>query len=202
MHVHPEPLLEHPVRLRGVERAAVLRTEEREALDVIGGELRSEEGVGLTRDNGNERAGKDDHDGRGGEANEAPRPQIRRNRPPRQFLTSRAQRLRDLIGSKPVGTRTQELARPAFLAGNDAARRTRVQMALDFSMFGSRKGPIRVLSEKITNAATGGFHRRTPAASAGTGAAGDSFSYSIRRPREMRDITVPIGTFNISAISA
>ena len=74
MHVQPESLLKHLLRLRGIERAAVMRPEEREALDVIGGELRSEEGVGLTCDKGQEGTCKDDENGRGGETNEAARP--------------------------------------------------------------------------------------------------------------------------------
>ena len=202
MHVHSEPLAQHLLRLRRVERAAVLPAEERETLDVVGGELCSEECVGLTGDDGQEGAGEDDENGRGCKAHQPPRPYVRRRRAPRQFLTSRAQRLRDLISSQTIGAGTQELPRAAFLAGNDAARRARFEVMLDFSLLRSGKRPIRVLREKIANAATGRFHRRPPAASAGTDAAGDSFSYSMRRPREMRDITVPIGTFNISAISA
>ena len=202
MHVHPEPLAQHLLRLRRVERAAVPRAEERETLDVVGGELGSEECVGLTGDDGKEGAGKDDENRRGRKAHQPARPYVRRRRALRQFLTSRAQRLRDLISSQPIGAGTQELARPAFLAGNDAAGRTRFEVTPDFSLLRGGKRAIGVLREKITNAATGRFHRRPPATSAGTDAAGDSFSYSMRRPREMRDITVPIGTFNISAISA
>ena len=74
MHVHPESLPQHLLRLRGVERTAIIGTEEGKALDVIGGELRSEERVGLTRDNGNEGAGKDEHNGGGGKADETARP--------------------------------------------------------------------------------------------------------------------------------
>jgi hypothetical protein len=45
---------------------------------VIGGELRSEKGVGLTRDNGKKGTGKDHQHGRRGETDEAARPQMRR----------------------------------------------------------------------------------------------------------------------------
>jgi hypothetical protein len=74
MHVEPESLLKHPLRLRGVERATLFRTKERKTLDVIGGELRSEERIGLTRDNGTEGGGKDDETRRRGETKEAARP--------------------------------------------------------------------------------------------------------------------------------
>jgi len=202
MHVHTESLLEHLLRLHRVERAAVLRAEERKTLDVVGGKLRREECVGLTGDDGNQGAGKDDENGRSRKTHQPARPYARRHRAPRQFLTSRAQRRRDLISSQPIGAGTQELARAAFPAGDDAARWARFEVTLNFSLFRGGQRAVGVLREKIANAATGGFHRRPPAASAGTDAAGDSFSYSMRRPREMRDITVPIGTFNISAISA
>src|SRR5204862_8239268 len=93
-------------------------------------------------------------------------------------------------------------ARAAFLPRDHAAWWTRIQVPLHLDALLGGKRAVRVLREQIANAATGGLHRRPPAASAATGAGAASFSYSSRRPREMRDITVPIGTLNISAISA
>jgi hypothetical protein len=83
MHIHSEPLLEHLLRLRRVKRAAVFWTEEREALDMIGGELRCEECIGLTGDNGKERTSNNQYNGRRGQANETARPQMRYGGAPR-----------------------------------------------------------------------------------------------------------------------
>src|SRR5258705_7161319 len=63
VHVEPETLAEESLRLLRVERLPLGRTEQPEALDVIGGELRGEEGVRLA---GGEAEG-------GADAGDAPR---------------------------------------------------------------------------------------------------------------------------------
>src|SRR5207244_2722942 len=118
-------------------------------------------------------------------------------------LTSTAEARRQRFGLQPIGAGPKQLACAAFLAGDDAARRAGTKMPLDVGAFSLRQRAIGVLGQQIADAATVRLHRWPPAAPAATGAAGaDRRSKSVRRPREMRDITVPIGTFNISAISA
>ena len=107
------------------------------------------------------------------------------------------------LGLQAAGARPQQLSRAALLAGDGSTGRTRVEMTLHLGAVGLRQRPVRILREEVADPAAVRLHRRLPATSAGTGAAGaDSRSNSRRRPREMRDITVPIGTLNISAISA
>ena len=89
---------------------------------------------------------------------------------------------------------------PAPLSRRKATTRwTRVQMALDLGALVGRKQAVDVGRQPIDRALTL-THFVAP-----TGLSSSCFfnaSKSIRRPREMRDITVPMGTLSILAISA
>src|SRR6185436_18976786 len=213
VHVEPEPIAEEFLRLLGVERLPLGRAEQPEALDVIGGELRGEECVRLAGDDGEEGADQEDQERGDGEAHRGAQPRARRGLLARERLTSGAQARRQRFGAEPIRARAQQLARAAFLPRDDATRRAGVEVALHLSALRIGEGSIGILRQQVADAAAVRFHRWLPALFAVTGTTGtdaapdgavpeDSFSKSIRRPREMRDITVPMGTLSISAISA
>jgi len=108
------------------------------------------------------------------------------------------------MGAKPLRARPQDVTPSAFLGGLGAARRARLEVASHLGALGLRQVAVRITGQQIADASAVRFHRRPPATSASRELAGaaERRSYRARRPRDMRDITVPIGMPSISAISA
>ena len=204
MDVEAEPGFQHLLGPRYVHRLATGRTKDAKALDVIGGELRSQQGVGLTSDKGEEPDHCEDDCGGGSKRGETTVPGGGwATALGRQGLTARLESRRESLGAQTIRAGTQYLTRPALVSGDRTARRARLEVTTDLGALGLGEIAVGVPREQVADAAAIRLHRR-PAA---TGAFSDvseavSRSNSIRRPREIRDITVPMGMPNISAISA
>ena len=204
MHVEAESPRQHLLRLRSIHRFARSGAEHPEAFHVIRGQLRGKQGAGVARDDGKERPREDDQERGDAYWDEKTEPgRARSIRGGRQGATSRFKARRQRFGAKAVGTCSKEAPRATFLARNRSTRGARVEVPLHLGTLSLWQRSVSILGQLVANSTAVRFHRRPPATSARTGATGvDRRSNNSRRPREMRDITVPIGTLNISAISA
>src|SRR5258705_10620921 len=172
VHVEPETLTEESLRPLRVERLPLGRTEQPEALDVIGGELRGEECVRLAGDDGEEGTDEDDQQRGDGEADRGAQPRAQRGLPACERLTSGSKARRQWFSAEPIRAGAQQLARAAFLARDDATWRAGVEVALHVPALRLREGPIRILRQQGADAATARFHWWLPPASAVTGTTG------------------------------
>src|SRR5687767_7934594 len=173
---------------------------------MIGGELRRQDGVGPVCGE-REQQESDDECHHGREGGKAPRREDRWRRGPRVFACQRLaagakawrqwnvhQTRRVLPNHRPCS---------ALVRGGGAARRTRVQMPLDISLLARRELVVDIRTEAFGRAPTVVVHHRVRRPSAPAWPRDRlSRSYSSRRPREILDITVPIGMPTMPAISA